>query len=286
MSKRVVTVSGLAAPVRLDRFLRQLEPGWGRRAVEELIGGRHLKVNGRVVWLSSWEVDNGDRVELDMQPAHKPVPPAAFADEWLIAIDDCLIAVDKPAGLLSEPSRNPQATNLRDLARARFGPVTLFHRLDRDTSGVLVLTRTAAANRWLDELFRQRLMRKEYRAVVRAPNRLAASGVLHDRMGPDPRRRDRMAIVAQGGQHAITSYEVIATRPDRTWVRLWPDTGRTHQLRVQLAALGAPILGDRLYGDPAAADRLMLHAHVLSLPPHPPHPPYEFTAPLPPGFAP
>jgi RluA family pseudouridine synthase len=254
--------------------------------VQGLIWGRHVEVNGHVVWLSSWKVANGDRVELNMQPAPKPTPPAAFVDEWLIVLDEDLIVVDKPAGLLSEPSRNEQATNLRDLARARFGRVTLFHRLDRDTSGVLVLTRTDAGNRWLDELFRQRLVRKEYRAVVRAPNGLAATGTMHDRVGPDPRRRDRMAVVARGGQHAITSYEVIAARPDRAWVRLWPETGRTHQLRVQLAALDAPILGDRLYGDPAAADRLMLHAHVLSLPSHPPYPSYEFTAPLPPGFAP
>jgi RluA family pseudouridine synthase len=243
-------------------------------------------VNGHVVWLSSWKVANGDRVELNMQPAHKSVPPAAFVDEWLIAIDEDLIVVDKPAGLLSEPSRNEQATNLRDLARARFGRVTLFHRLDRDTSGVLVLTRTEEGNRWLDELFRQRFVRKEYRAVVRAPNGLAATGTMHDLVGPDPHRRDRTAVVARGGQHAITSYEVIAAQPDRAWVRLWPETGRTHQLRVQLAALDAPILGDRLYGDAAVADRLMLHAHVLALLPLPPHPSIEFTAPLPPGFAP
>lgn len=279
-------VGGLAEPTRLDRFLRRLEPAWGRRAVEELIGGRHVKVNGRVVWLSSWEVANGDRVELALQPTRKPAALAAFADEWLIAVDEELIAVDKPAGLLCEPSRNEQATNLRDLARARFGQVTLFHRLDRDTSGVLVLTRTAEANRWLDELFQQRHVEKEYRAVVHAPNRLAADGVLDSRLAPHPRRRDQMAVVTQGGQRAVTRYEVIATQPDRAWVRLWPETGRTHQLRVQLAALDAPILGDRLYGDRAAADRLMLHACSLALPPYPPHPARHFTAPLPPGFSP
>ena len=114
--------------------------------------------------------------------------------------------------------------------------------------------------------------------MVRAPNRLAAAGVIDSRLAPHPRRRDQMAVVTKGGQRAVTRYEVIATQGDRAWVRLWPETGRTHQLRVQLAALGAPILGDRLYGDKAAADRLMLHACFLSLPPHPPHPARQFVA--------
>jgi hypothetical protein len=107
---------------------------------------------------------------------------------------------------------------LLELASARFGPLTLFHRLDRDTSGVLLLTRGGAINALLTQAFQAGLIVKEYNAVVTAPNRLGASGVIEARLRPSPQRRDCMEVTAKGGQRAVTRYTVLATTDDRAWV--------------------------------------------------------------------
>ncbi len=280
-----IPVRGLAQPTRLDRVLRTVYPQAGRQAVQRLIGAGQVAVNGQTVRLSSWLVRNGDRLALLAEPPDKPAQLDAFDDAWIIALEDDLIAVDKPAGLLSEPARAPGAANLLDLASARFGPLTLFHRLDRDTSGVVLLTLGGPVNRYLDGAFKAGAVRKEYLAVVAAPNRLAGQGVIDARLGRHPSRRDMMAVAERGGQRAVTRYEIIAEDQGLHWVRLWPETGRTHQLRVHLASLGAPIVGDRLY-NPAwqQARRLMLHAWRITLPAADSWPERVFTAPLPAGF--
>ena len=277
-----VTAHDLREPVRLDRFLREQFPDAGRRSLQSLISGGRVSINGRQVRLSSWLVRNGDRVELPSAPRSKPRPFAAFDESWLIAEDGDIIAVNKPAGLLAEPTRYTGAVSLLSLAEARFGKVTLFHRLDRDTSGVILLTRSTAANRYLDHAFQQRTVAKEYIAVVRAPNRLETSGEINVAIGHHPARRDMMAAVETGGKPATTRYEVIAATDTAQWVRLWPHTGRTHQLRVHLAHFDAPILGDRLYGDERKpANRLMLHALCITLPAGEGFPARAFLAPVP-----
>ncbi|HNS01034.1 MAG TPA: RluA family pseudouridine synthase [Anaerolineae bacterium] len=278
-------VGGLAGPVRLDRLLRDAYPEAGRQAINRLIGGGQVTVNGQTVRLNSWLVRNGDRLTLLAAPPAKPTQVAAFDDAWIIAEDDELLAVNKPAGLLSEPARAAGAANLLELASARFGPLTLFHRLDRDTSGAVLLTRGGAINRYLDEAFKRGAVRKEYQAVVASPNRLAAQGTIEARLSPHPQRRDMMTVAARGGQRAVTRYEVVAEAGGCQWLLLWPETGRTHQLRVHLASLHAPILGDRLY-NPAwqQANRLMLHAGMITLPSARGWPERSFVAPAPGDF--
>lgn len=280
-------VRDLTRPTRLDRALRAAYPQAGRQAINRMIGGGQVTVNGRSVRLNSWLVRNGDRLELLAEPAAKPEQPARFEDAWIIAQDDDLIAVNKPAGLLSEPARDPGATNLLDLAAARFGPLTLFHRLDRDTSGVVLLTRGGPVNRYLDAAFKAGAVLKEYLAVVACPNRLADRGIIDARLGPHPDRRDMVAVALRGGQRAVTRYEVIAGHSGMQWVRLWPETGRMHQLRVHMAHVDAPILGDRLY-NPAwqQAERLLLHAWRITLPAGDGWSERAFTAPLPADFPP
>jgi 23S rRNA pseudouridine1911/1915/1917 synthase len=283
--KTTLTIHGLAKPTRLDRVLRDHFPTWGRQAVQRLITAGKVNVNGRKVWLGSWEVYNNDQVEIAELPAAKTPPPDRFDDTWIIAEEADLIAVNKPAGLLSEPTRWRTANNLLDLAVSRFGALVLFHRLDRDTSGVVILTRAGPINQYLAHAFKTHTVHKLYFAVVRKPNRLDREGVIDARLAPHPKRRDRMAVVERGGQSALTRYKVVDETGDRQLVQLWPETGRTHQLRVHLAHRGAPIVGDRLYGPQTSKDeRLLLHARRIDLPAASGFPVRSFTAPLPPTF--
>lgn len=284
-----VTLSGLSGPTRLDKALREAFPQWGRKAVQQTISSRQVSVNGRVVWIGSWQVENGDRVEVLNPPVAKPTPPSGWDESWLIEESGDLIVVNKPEGLLSESPPHRDAVNLLDLAQSRFGPLVLFHRLDRDTSGVILLSRPGAVNRYLDWAFQERLVKKEYVAVVAAPNQLARVGTIDAYIGLHPQRREMVAVVERGGKHAVTDYEIISApgpgRPDAQAVRLWPRTGRTHQLRVHLAHMNAPILGDRLYGNPESSPRLLLHAFRLVLPAgQDDYPERTFTAPVPEGF--
>jgi 23S rRNA pseudouridine1911/1915/1917 synthase len=284
-TKTEFTARNLAKPTRLDRVLRDQFPLWGRQAVQRLIAAGDVQLNGRAVWLASWEVHNGDRLEIVSPPTPKTPPPATFDDSWVIAQEEDLIAINKPAGLLCEPKRFSPTPNLLELAIARFGQLVLFHRLDRDTSGIVLLTRPGEINKYLDAAFKSHTILKEYLAIVVSPNRLAPSGVIEVRLGPDPKRRDRMTVVQRGGQRAVTRYTIESEANGRQRVRLWPQTGRTHQLRLHLAHLGAPIIGDRLYGPrPSEDQRLLLHAERLELPATTEYPARSFAAPLPEGF--
>jgi 23S rRNA pseudouridine1911/1915/1917 synthase len=265
-SKIRLVVKHLAQPTRLDRVLRDHFPRWGRRAVQSLINAGGVKVNRRQLSLCSWKVKNGDKVEILRPPPDKKTQPTVFNDEWLIAQEGDLLVLNKPAGLLSHATRWAQRSNLLDLAIERFGPVTLFNRLDRDTSGVILLTHKGPINAYLDDAFKKRTIKKEYLALVSAHNRLSSQGEIKAYLDQHSKRRDMMQVVERGGKWALTGYEIIGQAAGKQLLRLWPKTGRTHQLRVHLAYMGAPILGDRLYGKERSAKRLMLHASQITLP--------------------
>jgi len=278
-------VEGLEAPTRLDKVLRTRFPQWGRQAVKTTLNARKVKVNGKTVWLGSWEVVDGDRIVVTDPPTDKPRAPQSFDDAWIVAEEDDLIAVNKPAGLRSQATRAKGSDNLLSLAEACFGEVRLFHRLDRDTSGICLLTRPGPVNAYLDQAFKAGTVEKEYLAVVKGGNRLDKQGVITARLDTHPHRKDMMAVVEKGGKHAETRYEVIEIHEEGVLVRLWPVTGRTHQLRVYMAYLGAHILGDRLYGGgEKEAPRLMLHAHKLVLPESDGFPKRAFQAGMPDDF--
>jgi RluA family pseudouridine synthase len=267
MDRVEFVVEGLEIPTRLDKVLRAKFPQWGRRAIKILLNARKVKVNGKMVWLGSWKIKNGDRIDITAPPQEKPQVPMVFDDAWIVSEEDDLIVVNKPTGLRSQATRAGGEDNLLSLAEARFGEVHLFHRLDRDTSGICLLTRPGPLNAYLDQAFKAGTVEKEYIAVVKGGNRLNQKGSITARLDTHPNRRDMMAVVEKGGKNAKTRYEVVKTLEDEALVRLWPITGRTHQLRVHMAYLGAPILGDRLYGGGVKeAPRLMLHAHKLVLP--------------------
>ncbi|MDT0681360.1 RluA family pseudouridine synthase [Roseicyclus sp. F158] len=208
-------------------------------------------------------------------PPHGPI--------HILHDDAALLAVSKPPGLLSVPGKTP---DLEDCLLSRLfalRPRTLIvHRLDRDTSGVMVFARTPSAQRDLSAQFEGRSVSKTYLAVTSAPP-AHRSGIIDRPMRSDWPNRPKQMVHPEG-RRAVTRFRTLGTSGGGTLLALRPETGRTHQLRVHLAAIGCPIDGDPLYGG-AAAPRLMLHAWRLRLT----HPVTKerlcLTAPWGPGFA-
>nr|WP_235971331.1 RluA family pseudouridine synthase [Palleronia pontilimi] len=177
--------------------------------------------------------------------------------------DDDLLIVVKPEGLLSVPGKAPELADcLETRLRAADPQVLLVHRLDRDTSGIMVFARNRAAQRHLGLQFEKRYVTKRYVALVAGAMAEPGGTVTLPMMADWPNRPRQM--VHEDGRRAVTRWQRLAVDGDVTRVALWPETGRSHQLRVHLLALGHPILGDQLYGTRAAA-RMMLHAEELGL---------------------
>jgi len=199
------------------------------------------------------------------------LPPADTGLD-LIYVDDCLLAVNKPAGLLSVPGRGEDKQDcLLSRVQQRFPDALTAHRLDMGTSGLIVFARGKEMESRLFRLFRDRATSKRYQAVV-AGRPAKESGSIELPLICDWPNRPRQKVDFEIGKPSLTHYRVLAYDPasDTSRLELEPVTGRSHQLRVHLAALGHPILGDELYGGAVAeaALRLLLHATDLRLP-HP-----------------
>lgn len=192
-------------------------------------------------------------------------PPTDPID--VLHADHEILVVDKPAGLLTVPGKGPELADcLIERLRAAFPEVLLVHRLDRDTSGVMVFALTPHAQRHLGLQFERRQTRKRYLARV-AGQPAQDRGRIELPLIVDWPNRPLQKVCHDTGRPAVTEWQVLRREGDSTRMRLTPLTGRSHQLRVHMLALGHPILGDPFYGPPDAAPqpRLMLHAEELSL---------------------
>ncbi len=202
--------------------------------------------------------------------------------ERVLYRDGLVLVIDKPAGVPvhSGPAGGPHLEHWFPLLR--FGlprPPALAHRLDRDTSGCLVLGRHPKALRRLGALFAEGRAEKTYWAIVEgAPPQPA--GRIEAPLRKETRGTGWRVVVDPAGRTAITDYRVLGSAGGRTWLELRPRTGRTHQIRVHCAALGCPVVGDSTYGGPVG-DGLQLHARAISLPLYPARPPIAVTAPPP-----
>lgn len=273
-----------AAGGRLDAYLAQ--PLGSRARAQRLIDDGAVRVDGRRV-PKNHRLSGGELIEIDEPASVSPAPVAA--PQFAVAYqDDDLIVVDKPAGLVVHPARgHAQGTLAQALAAVAGGGedptrAGIVHRLDRDTSGLLVVARTEAAHRALRSQLQARTMVREYLALVdgRPP---ARTGTIEAPLGRDRRVRTRMSTDTDVPRDAVTDFEIEHALPSATLLRVRLRTGRTHQIRAHLQAIGHPVCGDRDYGAPGrfGLERQFLHAARLAFA----HPtsgaPIEVTSPLP-----
>ena len=269
---RANRVIATAASARLDRFLAENAVDLSRSAAARLIKSHLVQVNGQTADPAD-RVAAGDVVEYEIPAAYvsEATPEAIPLD--VVYEDDDLAVIDKPAGMVVHPAPGHHTGTLVHALLGRGGGWSavggvsrpgIVHRLDKGTSGLIVVARNDASHRKLSAQLKDRSLSRTYLAIVRGLVEDEA-GELEGPIGRDPRERKRMAVVS-GGRYARTRYEVVERRGGHTLLRCDLDTGRTHQIRVHLAALGYPVTGDAEYGgsEPGVA-RPMLHAWRLRL---------------------
>jgi len=295
-----VTVGSEDGEVRLDRWFKRHYPALGHGHLEKLLRTGHIRVDGKRA-RSSDRVAPGQAIRLPTldqiaAPAPQEARQVSRGDEAMLrdAVlyrDDAVIVLNKPPGLAVQGGSGTERHLDGLLDALRFGSEVrprLVHRLDKETSGVLVLARTAAAAAFLTRAFREKTTRKIYWAVVVGLPKLRQGRIDLPLAKLPGREGERVRANAEDGKRAVTYYRVIDNVGDKaSWLALLPVTGRTHQLRAHCAAIGTPILGDAKYGGAAAhlagapgAKRVHLHARSLAIP-HPLGGILRVTAPLP-----
>lgn len=237
---------------RIDQMMVEIYKSYNRSTLQKFIKAGFVKVNGEVVLKPNQKFPEGVKIELLVPDDLKnsDVKPEILYE------DDDVIVVNKPAGLLSEAKGEycPERT------LADFGLIC--HRLDRDTSGVMILAKSEEVQKFLKRQFQDRKVHKTYYAVV--PGVLKYSEARLDLPLIRDLKRPTTFRVDANGKAAETYYSVVESNGDYSLVELKPTTGRTHQLRVHMKYLGHPILGDKVYGGPEA-ERLFLHAKELEI---------------------
>ncbi len=286
---------------RLDVFLAR-QPEVGSRALAKaLVQQGHVRVD-RAACKPGQTLSGGQSVSfvvvepVDRAPARKPLPPLKVLYE-----DPYLAVIDKQAGVPVHPpeaGRSHDGVDIAHMAAVRFGRLPtisgddrpgIVHRLDKDTTGVMVLPRTDEAFHFVQSQFRARTMTKEYRAICYGDPRFDSDWVERN-IAVHP-KRDCMMVTDEGGKEASTFWQVLERFGDLSWMRCQPKTGRTHQIRVHMASIGHALVGDRIYKRHRANDRLpaeapdpgrqCLHAYRLVLKHPRTHEDMVFEAPLP-----
>lgn len=293
------------AGLRLDRWFKRHYPGLTHGNLEKLLRTGQVRLDGKRA-KSNQRIEAGQIIRVppisdDSVRSKRSSSPLEMSKNrlkelrgWVLHRDDDVIVLNKPAGLAVQGGTKTRHHLDAMLDGLRFGSdhrPRLVHRLDRDTSGVLLLARNPAAAAALTEAFRSKTARKLYWAVV-AGVPVPEEGLIDLPLGKvSGERGERVVARAEGGKRAITDYRVLDVIGNKAaWVALSPQTGRTHQLRVHMAAVGTPILGDGKYGGKGAfldasglSSSLHLHARCLRVP-HPRGGQLEIVAPLPAHF--
>ena len=285
--------------MRLDRHILGTHPDFSRSRIEGLIKAGFVTVNGAVAEKAGMKVGDDDEVVVEIPPPVPAVPEPEDIPLSVIYEDDDMVVIDKAPGMVVHPAPGhftgtlvnallhhcPGLSGIGGVARPG-----IVHRLDRDTSGLMVVAKSQAAMDGLVRAFSShRDVAKTYLALCHGRPRLD-SGTLENLIGRHPVDRKRMAIVERGGKRAVTHWRVLGPGAGGVFaVECRIETGRTHQIRVHMASLGCPVIGDATYGKHALDKRLdpvparqMLHAWKLSLVHPVKRERMDFVAPIPP----
>lgn len=262
---------------RLDKFLVTCLPEFSRARLQGLIADGFVSVNGVLAKKSGQMLEPGSEIEVRIPP---PVPSGLTGEDIPLDIifeNDDLIVVNKPAGMVVHPAAGHASGTLVN-AVLGYDPDLegiggeerpgLVHRLDKETSGLIILAKNERAHNWLQDQFRLRTVEKTYLALVDGKPPTPA-GRVEAAIGRDQKQRKKMAVVSPGkGREAVSEYKTLETFKEHTLLEFHPLTGRTHQIRLHCAFLGCPIVGDSIYGrrNPSVnIDRHFLHAYRLKI---------------------
>lgn len=262
---------------RLDKFLVTCLPEFSRARLQGLIADGFVSVNGVLAKKSGQALEPGSEIEVRIPP---PVPSGLTGEDIPLDIiyeNDDLIVVNKPAGMVVHPAAGHASGTLVN-AVLGYDPDLegiggeerpgLVHRLDKETSGLIILAKNERAHNWLQDQFRLRTVEKTYLALVDGKPPTPA-GRVEAAIGRDPKQRKKMAVRSPGkGREAVSEYKTLETFKEHTLLEFHPLTGRTHQIRLHCAFLGCPIVGDSIYGrrHPSVnIDRHFLHAYRLKI---------------------
>jgi 23S rRNA pseudouridine1911/1915/1917 synthase len=287
-------VSKVEAKLRLDRFLAKQLPEYSRSRLQQLIRAGFVRLNGATT-RPRQPVRNGDEIELTEPPLQKIANQPEPIPLEILFEDNDLIVLNKPAGLVVHPGAGHQQHTLVNALLSHCTTLSgiggkerpgIVHRLDKETSGCLVVAKNDATHRELSRQFGERTVEKIYLALVAGKFR-EQTGVIEEKIGRHPVHRQRMSVGASHGRAAKTEYRLLRSGEHASLVECRLHSGRTHQIRVHLHHIGHPVLGDKVYGARRAKDfpRQMLHAWKLGFR-HPDTGKWKnFEAPLPDDFA-
>jgi 23S rRNA pseudouridine1911/1915/1917 synthase len=278
---------------RLDKYLVRCLPEFSRSRLQALIKDGFITVNGALAHKSGLMLENQDRIEITIPP----VQPSTLQPEKIpldvIFENNDLIVVNKPAGMVVHPAVGHESGTLAHAALAHDPQMEgiggemrpgIVHRLDKNTSGLILLAKNDQAHRWLQDQFRSRQVEKVYIALVdgRPPTH---NGRIEAPIGRHATQRKQMAVVTpEKGRQAISEYHTLETFPQHTLLEIHPLTGRTHQIRLHLDFIGCPVAGDTVYGrrvSTISIPRHFLHAARLTIRLPAEELPRTFQAPLP-----
>ena len=280
---------------RIDKFLSAQLPEQSRSYLQKIIKEGSVLVNGSPV-KASYRMDDQDEVTIDLPELKEPEIEAENIPLDILYEDDDLLLVNKPKGMVVHPSAGHTTGTLvnavmyhckEDLSGIN-GVMRpgIVHRIDKDTTGVLVICKNDKAHNFVAEQLKEHSITRKYRAIVNGVIK-EDEGTVNAPIGRHPTERKKMAINEKNGKHAVTHYRVLERFANHTYIECQLETGRTHQIRVHMASLHHPLLGDTVYGsqkNPYHLEGQTLHAMVLGLI-HPSTGSYlEVTAPLPEYF--
>lgn len=262
---------------RLDKFLVRCMPDFSRARLQGLIKGGLVIVSGKVITKSGYDVEPGSQVSVELLPSQ---PTSLVAEDIPLNIifeSDDLMVINKPAGMVVHPAAGHSQGTLVHAALGHAPDMEgvggelrpgIVHRLDKNTSGLIVIAKNDLTLRWLQDQFRLRKVRKVYLALTDG-HPPTPTGRIEAPIGRDSSQRKQMAIVSeQKGRSAESEYLTLETFPQHALLEVHPVTGRTHQIRLHLAFIGCPIVGDTIYGrrsDKLHLDRHFLHAARLTI---------------------